>query len=312
MPVQAVSASVSLLLLSAYVQAEAFTPVLSEHATLTVPHVIAPVQSAVPDNVMLAAVAAHANPVVVSVPEHVALAAVTCTTSVPSEFRLTVSVTVTVPTDFAVVHVPTSGLLLPELLPPHPAARTAIAADAATPQLSIINGPSCLQTNGFLSEQDEHGKRNGATGRRRGSIWSASCVTRGTQGSRGTPCYRLQPCCGDEHSGGVTTQLRSLQFLPESIVWFMRRGVCLALAPHAGTPRRPPHGCVPRAAGAPRVAGPRAHRGCDRPCRSRPRPASDLRTRRGAAARCARSRRSRRASSPSRCCRAGAGTATDV
>jgi hypothetical protein len=155
---------VSLLLLRAYVQAEAFTPVLSEHATLTVPHVIAPVQSAVPENVMLADVAAHANPVVVSVPEHVALAAVTCTTSVPSEFRLTVSVTVTVPTELAVVHVPTSGLLLPELPPPHPTARTAIAADAATPQLSIVNGPSCLQTNGFLGDQDEHGKRNGATG----------------------------------------------------------------------------------------------------------------------------------------------------
>jgi hypothetical protein len=34
--------------------------------------------------------------------------------------------------------------------------------------------------------------------------------------------YR-QPCCGVGHSGGGATQLRSLQFLPESIVRFMRR-----------------------------------------------------------------------------------------
>jgi hypothetical protein len=83
-------------------------------------------------------------------------------------------------------------------------------------------------------------------------------------------------------------------------------------APRAGMPRTPPHGCVPRAAGARRVAGPRCHWGCERAGRSRSRPVSGPRTRRGGSARYAHSRRARRASSRSRRCRAVAGTATDV
>ena len=43
----------------------------------------------------------------------------------------------------------------------------------------------------------------------------------------------MKPCCGVGHSGGGPTQLRSLQFLPESIVRFMRRGVRSAVACHA-------------------------------------------------------------------------------
>jgi hypothetical protein len=37
------------------------------------------------------------------------------------------------------------------------------------------------------------------------------------------------------------------------------------VAPRAGTPRTPPRGCVPRAACARLVAGPRAHWGSERP-----------------------------------------------
>jgi hypothetical protein len=143
MPVQAVSARVSLLLLKVYVQAADLSDVLSEHASLSVPHVIAPLQLGVPEIVMLAAVAAQVYPVVVSVPEHDALAAVKVTTSVPSEFRSTVSVNVAVPTVSAVVHVPTIGLLLP-LLPLHP---TAIAADTTRPRLSIIDRHSSPKTS---------------------------------------------------------------------------------------------------------------------------------------------------------------------
>jgi hypothetical protein len=47
--------------------------------------------------------------------------------------------------------------------------------------------------------------------------------------------------------------LRSLQFLPESIVRFMRRGVRSAVASRASRPRTPPRGCAPRAPGERRV-----------------------------------------------------------
>ena len=73
-------------------------------------------------------------------------------------------------------------------------------------------------------------------------------------------------------------------FPVKSEVLFMRRGVRSAMAPLAGTPRTPrtpPHGCVPRAAGVLRVAGPRAHWGSERPSRSRSRPVSGPRTRVG-------------------------------
>jgi hypothetical protein len=104
---------------------------------LKLPHVTAPVQAGVPEKVIELDVAAHEYPVVSSIPEHEP-PAVAFTVSVPSPLRSMSSVKVMPATVDAVIHVPSSGLLL------HPVPTTASTADASNPAYTVERTSSAM------------------------------------------------------------------------------------------------------------------------------------------------------------------------
>jgi hypothetical protein len=120
------------------------------------------------------------------------------------------------------------------------------------------------------------------------------------------------PWYGVEPSGATAVQMRLPWLASETGVGFRRRYPCRRLAHHVGTPRKRHHGCARRGADAPPDAARQAHQPVEQHGQSTFRLASGPETRCGVFAGCARSRRTRRASSRSQCCRAGAGIAIDA